>query len=99
MLRLKVFSPLAAAAVAAADPAEDHGLHSSAATDRLARPQTGVAHGADLRSASRGDTRSLSLMFSAAVLKPHTYTVDVTGVPALGTTELVGSYSFRVMVR
>jgi len=33
------------------------------------------------------------------LLKPQVYTVEVTGVPARGAAELVGSYTFRVVIR
>jgi hypothetical protein len=58
-----------------------------------------VWRGADLRAAPRGRSRSLSITLDAGVLKPRTYTVDVTGVPARGAPELVGSYPFRVVVK
>jgi hypothetical protein len=58
-----------------------------------------VWRGADLRAAPRGRSRSLSITLDAGALKPRTYTVDVTGVPARGAPELVGSYPFRVVVK
>jgi hypothetical protein len=58
-----------------------------------------IYRGANLRAASRGNAKSLTLTLSAALLKPQTYTVDVAGVPARGAAEPVGTYSFRVVVR
>jgi hypothetical protein len=54
---------------------------------------------ANLRSARGDGARSLSITLDAGVLKPQTYTVDVTGVPARGAPESVGSYPFRVQKR
>jgi hypothetical protein len=58
-----------------------------------------VFRAANLRSSARGDVKSLTLTLSADLLTPQTYAVDVTGVPARGAAELVGNYSFRVVVR
>ena len=58
-----------------------------------------IWHGSDLRAAPRGRERSLSITLDASVLKPRTYTVDVTGVPARGAPQSVGSYPFRVVVK
>jgi hypothetical protein len=60
-------------------------------TDRI------VHREADLRAA--GGTKSLPVTLSVAIMKPQTYTVEVTGVPARGAAEPVGSYTFRVVIR
>ncbi len=58
-----------------------------------------IWRGANLRAAPRDAVRSLSLTFDAGVLKPQTYTLEVTGVPARGAPEPVGNYPFRVVVK
>jgi hypothetical protein len=55
--------------------------------------------GANLRAAPRDGARSLPITLDASLLKPQTYTVDVTGVPARGTPVSVGSYPFTVVVK
>ena len=52
-----------------------------------------------LRAASADGAKSLILRFPATLLKPQAYTVEVTGIPARGAAELVGSYSFRAVIR
>lgn len=52
-----------------------------------------------LRAAPADGAKSLTLRFPAALLKPQVYTVDVSGIPARGAAELVGSYSFRAVIR
>jgi len=63
------------------------------ATDRI------VWSGADLRATSKGDAKALPITLNANQLKPQTYTVEVTGVPARGAAESVGNYPFRVVIR
>jgi hypothetical protein len=52
----------------------------------------------NLRAASRDGARSLSITLEGGLLKRQTYTVDVTGIPARGAPETVGSYPFRVVL-
>ena len=54
---------------------------------------------ANLRAARGDGARSLSITLDASVLKPRTYTVDVTGVPARGAPQSIGSYPFKVVVK
>jgi hypothetical protein len=58
-----------------------------------------VWRGTNLHAISRGDVKSLSITIAAKLLKPQTYTVDLTGVPDRGAAELVSSYTFRVVIR
>jgi len=52
-----------------------------------------------LRAAPTDGAKSLTVRFPAALLKPQVYTVDVSGIPTRGAAELVGSYSFRAVIR
>jgi hypothetical protein len=50
-----------------------------------------------LRPASRGETRFVPLSLPAAVLKPRHYTLELSGVTAIGSPEVLSSYSFTVV--
>lgn len=50
-----------------------------------------------LKSKSNGSGRALSVGFPAALLKSQIYSLEVSGVAADGTTEIIGDYSFRVV--
>jgi hypothetical protein len=64
----------------------------------LKDPATGhvVWRGSNLRADGGDRARSISITLDAGLLKPQTYTVEVTGVRARGASELIGSYPFRV---
>jgi hypothetical protein len=63
------------------------------ATDQI------VWRGDNLQATSTGEVKSLPITLSASLLKPQTYTVELTGVPARGAAELVSSYTFRVVIK
>jgi hypothetical protein len=48
------------------------------------------------RSASGGG-KSVSVVFSAGLLKPQVYVLRVTGVEASSASEIIGDYPFRVV--
>jgi hypothetical protein len=52
-----------------------------------------------LEAESLSERKVISISFAASLLKQQNYLVDLTGLPARGTPELIGSYSFRVAVR
>ena len=43
-------------------------------------------------------SKALSVTLGADLLKPRTYTLEVTGIPARGAAESVGIYPFRVVL-
>jgi hypothetical protein len=51
-----------------------------------------------LTASSLGGNRVVSASLPASLLKPQNYTVELTGVPANGPAELIGSYPFRVVI-
>jgi hypothetical protein len=50
-----------------------------------------------LRAKGAGDIKTLSVGFSARLLKPQVYVLRVTGVSPSGASEIVGDYPFRVV--
>jgi len=58
-----------------------------------------VWRSANLQDTSRGDAKSLSITLDARLLKPRTYTIELTGVPERGAAEVISSYPFRVVIR
>ncbi len=44
-----------------------------------------------------GNRKALSVRFRAGLLKPQTYLLQVSGVPASGRSEVIGDYPFRVV--
>ncbi len=50
-----------------------------------------------LRAASRGGVRFVALSLPAGVLRPRNYTLELSGVTANGSPELLSSYSFTVV--
>jgi hypothetical protein len=52
-----------------------------------------------LHATSGGGVKSLSVTLPANLLKPQAYMIEVSGVPARGAAEIVGSYPFRVVAR
>lgn len=48
------------------------------------------------KTRATGNRKALSVRFRAAVLKPQTYLLRVSGVQASGVSEIVGDYPFRV---
>jgi hypothetical protein len=52
-----------------------------------------------LSSAPEGSVRAVSASLPAGLLKPQTYSLELTGIAAGGATELVGSYVFKVAAR
>jgi hypothetical protein len=64
-----------------------------AETDRI------VSQSRNLRAASRGDSKSLSVTLSAALLEPKRYAIDLSGVRPEGGSDFIGTYSFRVVIK
>jgi len=52
-----------------------------------------------LTAASRGRYNAVSASVPASLLKPQNYTLELTGIPANGPAEPVGSYPFRVVLK
>ena len=50
-----------------------------------------------LKASATGDGQTLSISFSANLLKPQVYVLRVTGISANGASEIVGDYPFRVV--
>jgi hypothetical protein len=64
-----------------------------AETDRI------VSQSRNLRAASRGDSKSVSVMLPAALLESKRYAVDLSGVRPEGGSDFIGTYSFRVVIK
>lgn len=52
-----------------------------------------------LQASGAPASRALSITLSADLLKPRTYTLEVSGIPARGAAESVGVYPFRVVLQ
>jgi hypothetical protein len=50
-----------------------------------------------LKAKVAGDSKTISVSFRAARLKPQTYVLRVSGISAKGAAEIVGDYPFRVV--
>jgi len=50
-----------------------------------------------LKAKVAANSKTLSLEFRAALLKPQTYVLRVSGISAKGVAEIVGDYPFRVV--
>ena len=50
-----------------------------------------------LKAKVAGDSKTISVSFRAAVLKPQNYVLRVSGISAKGAAEIVGDYPFRVV--
>jgi hypothetical protein len=52
-----------------------------------------------LKSAGGAGSKSVAITLPATLLKPRTYSVDLTGIPSSGEEEVIGSYTFRVAAK
>lgn len=52
----------------------------------------------DLPAISLGGNRAVSAGLPASLLKPQNYALELTGIPANGPAELIGSYPFSVVI-
>ena len=50
-----------------------------------------------LKAASRGEVRFVPLRVPAEVLKPRIYSLELSGITASGSSEMLSSYSFTVV--
>ena len=50
-----------------------------------------------LKPSSRGDNRTLNVSFSAGLLKPQVYVLQVSGISANGQSEVLSDYPFEVV--
>lgn len=50
-----------------------------------------------LKAGSRGDDRTLNVSFSAGLLKPQGYALQVSGISANGQSEVLSDYPFKVV--
>jgi hypothetical protein len=50
-----------------------------------------------LKAKMAGDSKTISVSFHAAMLKPQTYVLRVSGISAKGVAEIVGDYPFKVV--
>jgi hypothetical protein len=53
----------------------------------------------NLRPSSLGDKKVVSVSFPGSLLKPQNYVVELTGLPARGAPESIGSYSFHAVLK
>jgi hypothetical protein len=53
----------------------------------------------DLTAVSLGANRAVSAGLPASLLKPQNYALELTGIPANGPAELIGSYPFRAVIK
>jgi hypothetical protein len=53
-------------------------------------------HSGNLKPRARDDRKVIGISFSAALLKPQNYVLQVTGMTAAGGSEIVSDYTFRV---
>jgi hypothetical protein len=58
-----------------------------------------VWSGGDLKARSEGQKRIVSLSVPATVLKQQNYSVELTGVPEQGASEILSSYVFKAVFR
>jgi hypothetical protein len=67
----------------------------------LKDPQTNAAlwHGGRLRARPRGPARAITVSLQARLLKAQTYIIEVSGVRADGSNELIGGYPLRIVIR
>jgi hypothetical protein len=67
----------------------------------LRDPPTGqiIWRSATLQASGTAASRALSITLSADLLKPRTYRLEVSGIPARGAAESVGIYPFRVVLQ
>lgn len=56
-----------------------------------------VWHSGDLKVVSSGAIRTVSISFAAGLLKQQNYVIELTGVSAQGTAELIASYALKVV--
>ena len=56
-----------------------------------------VWRSAALKADSRAASRAVSLTVPRSVLEQHNYSLELTGTPAAGAEEFVGSYAFKVV--
>jgi hypothetical protein len=56
-----------------------------------------VWHSGDLKAVSSDATRTVSISFAARLLKQQNYIIELTGVSARGTAELITSYALKVV--
>jgi hypothetical protein len=54
---------------------------------------------ASMAATSAGEKKAVSVSFRAGLLKQQNYLVELTGVPARGSPELIGGYPFRVVLK
>jgi hypothetical protein len=50
-----------------------------------------------LKASSRGDNKTLNISFSASLLKPQVYALQVSGISANGQSEALSDYPFKVV--
>ena len=55
-----------------------------------------VWHSANLAPVSSGANKTVSVSFPARLFQQQNYVMELTGVSAQGTAELITSYAFRV---
>ena len=54
---------------------------------------------ATLQASGATGSKTVSIILGADLLKPRTYTLEVSGIAARGTAESVGIYPFRVVLQ
>ncbi len=54
-------------------------------------------HSGDLKALSNGATRTVSISLAARLLKQQNYVIELTGLSARGTAELMASYALKVV--
>ena len=54
-------------------------------------------HSGKLKARSKSNAQALSVSFSASLLKPQAYTLQVSGISASGKSEIMSDYPFKVV--
>jgi hypothetical protein len=52
-----------------------------------------------LGAISSGKSKAISIKLRANLLKPNNYSIELTGIPRNGPPEIIGSYSFKVVLQ
>lgn len=57
-----------------------------------------IWHSAKLKARPEGQAKAVSISLAASLLKQQNYSLELTGIPASGPSELASSYIFRVVM-
>ena len=65
----------------------------------LKDPTSTIWQSRALKPASRGQNKSVSVRLPATSLKPQNYSLELTGIASSGAAEIIGNYSFKVVLQ